>query len=130
MLDLCYERELIDTAWEATSTKTRLPAAELEFFNSKGPLPISPENKRTFHRFYLRGKALLKRRDTFLGVYTKDVSRRGIGFLSPVQLLPKEQVNLRMPGTKELMLEVTRCRRVDHGCYDAGAKFILNQVQD
>ena len=60
-----------------------------------------------------------------LGTYTKDVSRQGVGFLSArCSLMPKELVKLRLPTT-ELSLEVARCRRLDQGCFDCGARFAL-----
>jgi PilZ domain len=130
MLDLSHERNLIVDFWESTATKARLPEPENSYLAPQGAMPVSPGNKRAYHRFYLRGKALLKRQGSFLGIYTKDVSRRGIGFLSPVQLLPKEHVHLHMPGAKELMLEVTRCRRLDESCFDSGGKFVLTVVRD
>jgi hypothetical protein len=124
MLDLSDERNLIADFWESTEAKARLPEAEHEFLAPQGPMPVSPENKRGYHRFFMRGKALLKRRGSFVGIYTKDVSRQGIGFLSPMQLLPKERVRMRLPGASELTLEVTRCRRVNEGCFDSGARFV------
>ena len=72
----------------------------------------------------MRGKAVLKRGESLHGTYTKDVSRQGVGFLSPVPLLPKERVKLRVAAT-ELSLEVTRCRRVDPGCFECGARFAM-----
>ena len=95
-----------------------------EFFAPKGATPSYYDNKRTYHRYFMRGKAVLKRGTTMLGTYTKDVSRQGVGFLSPVQLMPKELVKLRL-ATTELSLEVARCRRLDQGCFDCGARFAL-----
>jgi len=116
---------MIDPAWEGTDAKVQLPEALREtFFSPQGPLPTHFENKRQYHRYYLRGKAVLKRGDQVLGTYTKDVSRQGVGFYSPVQLLPKERVQLRLP-TVELSLEVTRCRRIAKDCFECGARFVL-----
>ncbi len=70
----------------------------------------------------MRGKAVLKRSAKLLGVYTKDVSRQGVAFLSPVPLLPKERVKLQLPAI-ELSLEVTRCRRIEAACFECGGKF-------
>jgi hypothetical protein len=118
---------LIANVWETLDQKTRLPGDEAEFLAPKGPTPRLYDNQRTYHRFYLRGKALLKRDQTLLGVFTKDVSRRGMGFLSPVQLLPMERLRMHVPGAKELQLEVARCHRVDDACFECGAKFVLSQ---
>ena len=90
----------------------------------RGPAPLCAKNQRHFHRYFMRGKAILKRGTTTFGTYTKDVSRQGVGFLSPVQLMPKERVNLRLP-VAELGLEITRCRRIDEGCFECGGRFAL-----
>ena len=38
--------------------------------------------------------------------------------------MPKELVKLRL-ATTELSLEVARCRRLEQGCFDCGARFAL-----
>ena len=126
MLALSAEHNLIAAAWEAADQTVQLPESlSAKFFDKRGPMPLHHENKRSFHRHYMRAKALLKRGDAILGTYTKDVSRQGVGFLSPVQLLPLERVELQLPNGSALRLEVTRCRRLDKNCFDCGAKFAL-----
>jgi hypothetical protein len=67
----------------------------------------------------------LTRKDAVVGGYTKDVSRQGIGFLSPVQLMPLEQIEVHLPNGARYRLEVARCQRIEAFCYDCGAKFVL-----
>ena len=125
MLALSHERDVIAGAWHACEQKALLPREmALRFMQAHGAMPLHFESQRSFHRFYLRGKAVLKRGDETFGAYSKDVSRQGVGFLSPVQLMPLEQVRLRIPSA-ELCLEVTRCRRITNQCFEVGARFIL-----
>ncbi len=125
MLGLGHERRLIADLWEMTEDKVCLPFPMANgFMESQGPASLYYDDKRSFQRFFLRSKAVLKRRDSKLGAYTKDVSRQGVGFLSPVQLMPKEKVQLTL-ASAELKLEVSRCRRVDKGCFDCGGRFAL-----
>ena len=125
MLELDHAQKLMDELWDKTSTKVQLPGGQRDnFFGLRGPAPIFMDNYRTFHRYYMRGKALLKRGEKTFGTYTKDVSRQGVGFLSPVQLMPKERVQLQLP-VGELGLEVARCRRIEKGCFECGARFAL-----
>jgi hypothetical protein len=125
MLEFDNGQKLMDDLWNATSAKVELSdSAKREFFAAHGAEPIRPDNQRSYHRYYMRGKAVLKRNQTMLGTYTKDVSRQGIAFLAPVPLLPKERVKLRLPAA-ELSLEVTRCRRLQQACYECGARFAL-----
>jgi hypothetical protein len=124
MLDLSDERELIESAWETAAARAELPpSVARRFFEPKGPMRGHFDNRRTFHRYYLRGKAILARRDTTLGIYTKDISRQGICFLSPVQLFPKERVKLRMPNGTQYELEIARCRREEDNCFECGTRF-------
>jgi hypothetical protein len=94
------------------------------FFEMKGPLPARAGCRRAVPRFYMRGKAVLQLEDRYLGVYTVDTSRRGIRFISPIQLLPKLRVVLWVPNVKELQVEIVRCQRFGERCYDCGGVFV------
>jgi hypothetical protein len=125
MLEFDHGQKLMDDLWEATAAKVELPdSVRAAFFGAQGPGPLFHDNRRSFHRYFMRGKAVLKRGTSMIGTYTKDVSRQGVAFLSPVALLPKERVKLRIP-TVELSLEVTRCRRIEPKCFECGARFAL-----
>jgi len=126
MLEPRYDPKLIARLWETTEPKVRLPEKlGSEFFNPAGPMPVHQDSRRGYHRYFMRGKAILKRNGVMLGSYTKDVSRQGVGFLSPVPLLPLQRVQLHLINGTELKLEVARCRRVDQNCFDCGARFAL-----
>jgi hypothetical protein len=124
MLELDDGKKLMDELWEKAAAKVDPNQLAKDFFAFHGPSAPMGHNLRAYHRHYMRGKAILKRGDTLLGTFTKDVSRQGIGFLCPVQLLPKERVKLQLPVT-ELGLEVTRCRRLDKQFFECGARFAL-----
>jgi hypothetical protein len=125
MLEIDYGKKLMEDLWDTTPTKVKLPESMVQqFFAMRGPMTVVHENRRGYHRYYMRGKAVLKRGTSLLGTYTKDVSRQGVGFLSPVQLMPKEKVQLRLPTT-ELSLQVARCQRIGQECFDCGARFAL-----
>jgi hypothetical protein len=125
MLEVDHGQKLMNDLWEATAAKVELPdALRPSYFGAQGPEPVFHDNRRSYHRYYMRGKAVLKRGTSMIGTYTKDVSRQGVAFLSPVALLPKERVKLRVT-TAELSLEVTRCRRLEPQCFECGAKFAL-----
>jgi hypothetical protein len=96
-----------------------------DFYDQHGPVPARPGCRRAYLRFFLRGKGILQRNDTYLGVFTADASRQGLKFYSPVQLFPKERCRIRLPKTKEFQIEIVRCRRVDESCYECGAMFVL-----
>jgi hypothetical protein len=66
----------------------------------------------------------LPRADTRHVVYTKDVSRGGIGFLHSEPLFPMEQFRLALPDGKSRTIEVVRCRRIQQRCFEIGAVFV------
>lgn len=125
MLEIDNGQKLMEDLWETTTAKVELSESlKQRFFAAHGAGPTCYDNKRSYHRYHMRGKAVLKRGTSMIGTYTKDVSRKGVAFLSPVPLLPKERVKLRVPAA-ELSLEVTRCRRLEPSCFECGAKFAL-----
>jgi hypothetical protein len=128
MLDLSDDQSVIDVTWDKVELKPCLPDGLDAFFVKYGPTPTRAGCRRAYLRFYLRGKAILQRQDTYMGVYTADASRQGLGFLSPVQLLPKERCRIRLPKTKEFQIEIVRCRRVADHCYECGAMFVLGTM--
>jgi hypothetical protein len=125
MLDVHNDELVVGELWEAAPKKVTLSDSfRKAFFAPHGAMPMFHDNRRAYHRYFMRGKAVVLRGGITLAAYTKDVSRQGVGFLSPVQLMPKEKVKLRLP-TAQLSLEVARCRRVDQGCFECGARFAL-----
>lgn len=127
MLDLSSDQNLISLAWDEVEIKTRLPESMEGFFEQLGLMPHRSGCRRAYQRFFMRGKAILRWRETHYGVYSADASRGGIRFLAPLELPPKERARIRLPNTKEFHIEVVRCHRVDECCYDCGAVFVLGK---
>jgi len=126
MLGLSHEESVIEAMWLAADACTKLPPPTARyFFELKGPMPSHYDNRRSFHRYYLRGKAILVQGDRVYGVYTTDVSRQGIGFLSPRQLMPKEQWTLKLPNGVAYLLQVKCCRRECDNCFSCGGRFTM-----
>ena len=59
-----------------------------------------------------------------LGIYTRDFSRQGTGFLCPCEIYPEEEVRIVLP-TFWVQLRVARARRINRCCYEVGAVLIL-----
>lgn len=81
------------------------------------------ESRRRFQRITCSGQAIVKHEDKIYGVFTSDVSPMGIGFFNPIQLFPKTQVKLGFEGHDPIFLQISRCRRVEKGCYECGAVY-------
>lgn len=120
------ERDISPERWEAVFSKVCMPTLTDEtFFEPRGPTQDSSEYKRSYDRFFLRSRAILKWNKSVVGVYTKDLSRQGIGFLSPVELTLEESIQLQLTNGAEYRMAVTRCRRVGDNCFDCGARFVV-----
>jgi hypothetical protein len=118
------EKTVVEELWAAAKVRVKLPMLTAKyFFEPKGPMPIHTSSRRSFHRFYMRSKAVLLQETTIYGGYTTDVSRQGIGFLSPRQLMPKSKWTLKLPSGAEYDLIVTRCRRENDNCFACGGRF-------
>jgi hypothetical protein len=128
MLDIGNDEDVMQIAWDTVELKASLPDEMKDFYDQHGAMPPRPGCRRAYLRFFLRGKGILQRNDTYLGVLTADASRQGLKFLSPVQLLPKERCRIRLPKTKEFQIEIVRCRRIEEGCYECGAMFVLGTI--
>jgi hypothetical protein len=114
----------IDAIWHRVQQKPRIPDEAIEFFEQSGPANLVFQSQRRFHRYYSRGIAVLNQGGTLLGVYTKDVSRDGIGFLSPIELAPQERLELHIAGVPRRRIEITRCRNLAERCFECGAVFV------
>lgn len=127
MLDIDASRsELIDTAWRTLGSKAALPNNAAEFFDRHGPMPTMENSQRRFQRYFARTKGLLRIDGVTHGVYVRDLSRNGIGFVSPVQLFPRQRVEMELVGNRHVVLENVRCRRLAARSYECGAMFVVD----
>lgn len=101
-----------------------------DFFDAQGPASTQWEDQRRFVRHHFRTKCVLEikpslpsvpRDAAFYAVYTRDVSRSGIGFLHVEELFPGEQCRLWLP-TQQLPIVVSHCRRLNARCFLVGAQ--------
>jgi hypothetical protein len=122
-----------------------LPPSMADFFDASGILPTTVDERRRFARMDLRTFGALQYRQTFPvldrmpgwhRVYTKDLSRGGLGFLHSEQLYPQEQMFLLLPAEstettisrgQKFIVEVRRCRRLGNRCYQIGCCFVRSR---
>ncbi len=121
MLGISSSPELIEKLWASLPLRAQLPCSEDEFF-AKEAGPGARDSRRRFHRFPLRRTGILQKGEAFYAIYTKDLSRMGVGFLSPIQLFPREHITVWLPQQK-LRLITARCRRLERACYECGTLF-------
>lgn len=128
MLDSVASTELTDQLWNALPSRTSLPWREGEYFCAQGVSGPLGDSRRQYVRFHLRNRAILLRGAERHGVYIKDLSPKGLGLLSPVQIFPKERLVLLLCDEVKLDLELRRCRRLADACYECGSVFIDGAV--
>lgn len=131
MLDVDYTTrfaELIDSVdW-----KIELPIEWKDYFSERGEASIFEEDERQNQRLKVRAYGLMwfdralpfcpRSRDP-MGIYTRDFSRHGMGFLAPVELYPEEFVRLALPNFW-VRLQVVRTRRITSLCYEIGTVLV------
>ena len=122
MLELSNASEIAEL-WDSLELKAELPCDPEEFFGKTGSK--AEYEQREFDRHYLRCQAVIRRELDNFAVYMKDCSRAGMGLVSPVQLFPRERIQLWLKPERSYSLEVIRCRRVKASCYECGTIFLL-----
>lgn len=133
MLDSNRKSEMLSEWLAACVCEIEMPAAWRNFFDESGVMPTCAGENRRFPRFYARGKGALERRQSlpgmprlggWHGIFTKNVSREGLGFLHSEQLFPRERMRVVLADGVPRAIEVTCCRRIQRRCYEIGARFI------
>lgn len=128
MLAPCSD-DVSRSLWPRLAERTQLPCSEAEFLAVDGTALASGHSRRQYHRYHLRRPAILRGAGDTAAVYSKDVSRMGLGLLTPRQLFPSDEIELLLPDQPWVKLIVRRCRRLQPCCYEVGAEFaegILN----
>ncbi len=117
---------------ESVHWAIELPDDWENFFSERGECNAYSGDARQHRRMKARSYGVLVfeepwkavcRSDEPVGIYSKDFSLRGCGFVSPIQIYPEEVVRLVL-STLCLTLKVVRCRRLNAHCYDVGSILI------
>jgi len=123
MLDIRDATTLSELDWEQLPSRAELPCSWPEYAAGAGTVHTRPDSTRQFCRVALRSIAIAWVGDAAHAVYTKDVSKTGMGFYSPIQLLPRASVRIWVPGRSVLGLRVSRCKRLGERCFECGTQF-------
>ncbi|MEM9585897.1 MAG: PilZ domain-containing protein [Planctomycetota bacterium] len=131
MLDIDYsdqcKRLIRSVPWDI-----ELPSDWENFFQERGETPAWPCDERSHRRLRVRthgvlwftqGLSFVPRGTDPIGVYTKDFSKQGCGFIAPLQIFPMEEVRIVLPAFW-VTLRVMRARRVANKCFEIGCELI------
>ncbi len=125
MLGISDATTVNQSAWQELPVRTQLPWSWRKYLTDLGLGRAWPETRRQYERAPLRVPVILRAADVDYAAYTKDISRLGAGFFSPINLLPKQPVELRMLNGKSMTVRVARCRRLGPQCFECGSLFEL-----
>ncbi len=125
MLGISHETKLSVQLWKSLPSRASLPCPLEEFLDIQIGQRAVFNSKRLHARKPLRTAAIALLADGLHACYVKDISRMGVGFYAPINLLPKKIVRLWLPNGKILQLSITRCRRRCDNCFECGGTFHL-----
>jgi hypothetical protein len=135
MLDIDYSTKFGELI-QAVDWSIELPIEWTNYFEQRGGIPSYAQDERQNQRLKVRTHGLMwfdemlpfcPRTNDPVGIYTRDFSRHGTGFLAPFQIFPEEVVRIALP-TFWVRLHVVRARRITSRCYEIGC--ILIQRND
>lgn len=131
MLDQRHRQEVM-TLLQQLECRIVLPDAWTDrYFQESGVAATSYDERRGFVRHIYRTKAVLsieqslpaiRREPELVAVYSRDISRTGVGFLHSDQLFPGETCRLLLL-THAVTVTVASCRKLNDQCYLIGARF-------
>lgn len=132
MLDIVVSPTISQNVWDSLGSTPTVPF-DVEAFLDDSPA-IDSDNRRSYHRLPMQGRAIMKSGGEVHGVYTVDVSPQGIGLYSPVQLSQQQTVELyfqqsgkvplQVEQWRKTTLQVTRCHQEQASCYRCGARLL------
>ncbi len=128
MLEIDYSTQLGELI-QSVDWDIELPVEWSDYFEQRGEVASYVDDDRNNQRLKIRTHGILwfdeslpfrPRSESPLGIYTRDFSRQGAGFLSPFEIYPEEKVRIALP-TFWVQLHVVRSRRITSKCYEIGA---------
>ncbi|TWU22620.1 hypothetical protein Pla144_40800 [Bythopirellula polymerisocia] len=125
MLGISNETDLNEQVWQSLTSRTVLLCSFEEYLQSERDQPFIIESKRLYARRSLHKIAIAMLGGNRHACFAKDISRMGVGFYAPINILPKKKVTLWFAGGKVLQLSITRCRRLGDKCFECGGTFQL-----
>lgn len=123
----------LETALLSTPSLVDLPAEWKPHVDPPSKASLMSDEARRFTRFPYRTSAIvdlsgslpsLPRTPGHHGIFTKDISREGLGFYHAEQLFPRERFQVWLPRGGVRTVQVARCTKVKDRCYEVGVRFV------
>lgn len=123
----------LENALLTTPSLVDLPAEWKPHVDPPSKASLMSDEGRRFTRFPYRTRAIIDLKSSFPalpraaarhGIYTKDISREGLGFYHAEQLYPREKFQVWLPRGGVRTVQVTRCSKLKDRCYEVGVRFV------
>ncbi|MFG0262633.1 MAG: hypothetical protein ACF788_09610 [Novipirellula sp. JB048] len=132
MLEVDYPQRL-SSLIERVSWDIQLPEQWPDYFAGNGETsPAFPGDERSSQRVSIRTRSLAwaevalpfrQRANDPIGIYTRDFSKTGSGFLTPIEFYPEEELRIVLPAFW-VRVRVVRSRRIGQRCFEVGARLL------
>ncbi|WP_425399556.1 hypothetical protein [Aeoliella sp.] len=114
---------IVDALWkQAHSTVQLPPTMELHSPHAKSPPKIHTA-LHSFDWYKWQTRCILLCGETLFGILSRDLSRSGIGFYSPIEVRPGETAEVVLPSLRVLKIKSLHSTKLNDVCYECGACF-------
>lgn len=128
MLDQRDAATMTDELWETLPVRVQLPLSEADFLSGAAATGFAEYSRRSHRRTQARLRAAVQTSEKWYASYIRDVSSVGLGLVSPIQLFPKDRVDVWIPEEQPLELIIRRCRKLDRECFQCGGLFTRGAI--
>lgn len=120
---------IVDALWKQAQSTVRLPRS-LDLHDAHQELLSNVHAPlRTFDRYDWQTRCILLHEETLYGIVTRDISRTGVGFFSPVEMRPGQLAEIILPGLRLLSIKSLHTTRLESDCFECGACFKGNPAR-
>lgn len=123
MLDIGDVAKLSEQVWLRLTSRVELPEKLAADMRNVAGNSLYTECKRQYARRTFHKPVIVIDGKNHHACFSKDLSRTGLGFYSPINFLPKKLIRMWLPNGEVLLVRITRCRRLGERCYEIGSRF-------
>jgi hypothetical protein len=123
MLDQSVSPQIAAPEWDALPLRAEPPEGEVRYLHGGALGLMRPESRRSHRRLAVRRRVVLASGELWMAGYLHDFSARGIGVLTPIQILPNQSATVFVDDLPPWEFRLRRCRRFGPGCFFCGGDF-------
>lgn len=121
---------IVDALWKQADATVRMPETFERHSAHKELLKNAHAIQRTFDRYEWQARCILLHNETLFGIVTRDLSRSGLSFYSPIEIRPGTNAEVVLPGLRILKVKSLHTVRLDAACFECGVCFNGNEQRE